>query len=167
MSEVPEPAASPCQCGPCVAKTQDKRLRAWRWLAGVDLTKPPAPLLRWLGVFVVGIVYAVAGAPTKLEGWLWAAILGGILIFPDVAGFGVAGVRLDLKQAQDEIATLRADVNAQARATARASVGPIYIGGETKPGLEAYGEVAGAERDQQQPYVRRHLDTGTSMEVPS
>jgi len=46
---------------------------------------------------LIGIVYAAAGAPRRLSEWLWAAILAGALILPDVAGFGIGGMRLDLK----------------------------------------------------------------------
>jgi hypothetical protein len=37
----------------------------------------------------------------------------GLVILPDIAGFAIGGFRLDLKQAQDEIATLRQEVNAR------------------------------------------------------
>lgn len=97
-------------------------VKLWRFLASLDLTKPPGPLLRWLGILLVGIVYAAAGAPEQLGDWLWFAILGGILILPDIAGFAIGGFRLDLKQAQDDIETLRQDVNAQARASSMAGV---------------------------------------------
>jgi hypothetical protein len=79
----------------------------WRWLASLDLTKPPAPVLRWLGILLIGIVYVAVGAPEQLGDWLWFAILGGALIFPDVAGFAIGGFRVDLQQAQEEIASLR------------------------------------------------------------
>jgi hypothetical protein len=39
-------------------------VRFWRWLASLDLTKPPAPVLRWLGILLIGIVYVAVGAPT-------------------------------------------------------------------------------------------------------
>jgi len=89
----------------------------------LDLTKPPAPVLRWLGILVIGIVYAAQGAPKRLSDWLWATIFAGALILPDVAGFGIGGMRLDLKHAREELATLRQDVNAQARSTASSSLG--------------------------------------------
>jgi hypothetical protein len=65
----------------------------------LDLTKPPAPVLRWLGILLIAIGYAAAGAPTQLGGWLWLVILAGVLILPDIAGFAIGGFRLDLKQA--------------------------------------------------------------------
>ena len=34
-------------------------------------------------------------------------IIASALILPDVAGFGIAGMRLDLRQAQDELAALK------------------------------------------------------------
>ena len=102
-------------------------VKCWRWLESLDLTKPPAPLLRWLGILMIGVVYAAVGAPEQLGDWLWFAILGGILILPDIAGFAIGGFRLDLKQAQDDIATLRQDVNAQARAS---SVAGVAIGND-------------------------------------
>jgi hypothetical protein len=97
-------------------------VKSWRWLASLDLTKPPAPVLRWLGIVFLAIGYAAAGAPTQIGDWLWLVILAGALILPDVAGFAVGGFRLDLKQAQDDIATLRQEVNAQARASSVAGV---------------------------------------------
>jgi hypothetical protein len=102
-------------------------VRFWRWLASLDLTKPPAPVLRWLGIILIAIGYAAAGAPTRLGDWLWLVILAGALILPDIAGFAVGGFRLDLRQAQDDIATLRQDVNAQARAS---SVAGVAIGND-------------------------------------
>ena len=116
MTDAPTPAPEPSGWVKC-----------WRWLESLDLTKPPAPLLRWLGILMIGVVYAAAGAPEQLGDWLWFAILGGILILPDIAGFAVGGFRLDLKQAQDDIATLRQDVNAQARAS---SVAGVAIGND-------------------------------------
>jgi hypothetical protein len=99
----------------------------WRWLKSVDLAKPPAPVLRYAGILLVALIYLVscglAGYPlTSLNDWLWAAVLAGLLILPDVAGFAVGGFRLDLKQAQDDIATLRQEINAQARASSTAGV---------------------------------------------
>lgn len=122
MTDVAEAEGGQCQCLSCVAKRQTKRVRLWRWLARLDLTKPPAPVLRWLGILLIAVVYVAVGAPTQLGDWLWPAILAGALILPDVAGFGIAGVRLDLKQAQDEIATLRQDVKAQARSSSTSIV---------------------------------------------
>jgi len=108
--------------GPGAAPGPSGWVKSWRWLASLDLTKPPAPVLRWLGIVFIAIGYAAAGAPTQLGGWLWLVILAGALTLPDIAGFAVGGFRLDLKQAQDEIATLRQEVNAQARASSVAGV---------------------------------------------
>ena len=89
--------------------------RFWRWLASLDLTKPPAPVLRWLGLLLVGIGYVAAGTPVKGYDWLWPAIFAGALILPDVAGFAIGGFKLDLKEAQEEIASfrLRLDIRQQ------------------------------------------------------
>lgn len=108
--------------GPGAAPEPSGWVRSWRWLASLDLTKPPAPVLRWLGIVLIAVGYAAAGAPTQLSDWLWPVILAGALIFPDIAGFAVGGFRFDLKQAQDDIATLRQEVNAQARASSVAAV---------------------------------------------
>ena len=113
MTETAGPGAGPEPSG---------WVKSWRWLASLDLTKPPAPVLRWLGIVLIAIGYAAAGAPTQLGDWLWLVILAGALILPDIAGFAVGGFRLDLKQAQDDIATLRQEVNAQARASSVAGV---------------------------------------------
>jgi hypothetical protein len=108
--------------GPGAAPEPSGWVKSWRWLASLDLTKPPAPVLRWLGIVLIAVGYAAAGAPTRLSDWLWPVILAGALILPDIAGFAVGGFRLDLKQAQDDIATLRQEVNAQARASSVAAV---------------------------------------------
>src|ERR1019366_4526788 len=72
------------------------------------------------GLAVLGITLAwwAQGAVTSpLKGWVPYVVIVGALILPDVAGFAVGGFKLDLKQAQDDIATLRQEVNAQARAS--------------------------------------------------
>jgi hypothetical protein len=53
------------------------------------------------------------GMAAECTYWLGLVILAGALILPDIAGFAIGGFRLDLKQAQDEIATLRQEVNAR------------------------------------------------------
>jgi hypothetical protein len=108
--------------GPGAAPEPSGWVKSWRWLASLDLTTPPAPVLRWLGIVFIAVGYAAAGAPTQLSDWLGPVILAGALILPDIAGFAVGGFRLDLKQAQDDIATLRQEVNAQARASSVAGV---------------------------------------------
>ena len=113
MTEMPGTGALPEPSG---------SVKFWRWLTSLDLTKPPAPVLRWLGILLIGIVYAAIGAPEQFGDWLWFAILGGVLILPDIAGLAIGGFRVDLKQAQDDIATLRQEVNAQARASSIAGV---------------------------------------------
>ena len=113
MTETPGSGALPEPSG---------SVKFWRWLTSLDLTKPPAPVLRWLGILLIGIVYAAIGAPEQFGDWLWFAILGVVLVLPDIAGLAIGGFRLDLKQAQDDIATLRQEVNAQARASSVAGV---------------------------------------------
>jgi hypothetical protein len=108
--------------GPGAAPEPSGWVKSWRWLESLDLTKPPAPVLRWLGILLIAIGYAAAGAPTQLGDWLGLVILAGALILPDIAGLTIGGFRLDLKQAQDDIATLRQEVNAQARASSIAGV---------------------------------------------
>jgi hypothetical protein len=87
--------------------TVGRSRKFWRWLASLDLAKAPAPVLRWLGILLVAIGYVAAGVPTQHYEWLWPAIFAGALILPDVAGFAIGGFRLDLQQAQQEIASLR------------------------------------------------------------
>jgi hypothetical protein len=113
-----------CQCEHCLARAQKRHVRMWRGLATLDLTKPPVPVLRWTGIALTGIIYAAAGAPTRLGDWLWAAIIGGALLLPDIAGFGVAGVRVDLRKTQEDIATLRNEVSSRSSATANITIAP-------------------------------------------
>jgi hypothetical protein len=143
--------------------------RKWRRrLRWIDPGKPPLTVLRWLAVLGLVVAWWAQGAPTSpLHAWLPYVVIAGALILPDVAGFAVGGFRLDLKQAQDDIATLRQDVNAQARATASASIGgPTYnFYREAEPGLEVYGNVTGAERGPLEPYVPRDQDADRTTEA--
>jgi hypothetical protein len=111
-----------CQCPPCLARAQKRTVRAWGRISGLDLTKPPGPVLRWTLLLILGLSCWAVGIPLEIRDWLGPIILAGALILPDVAGFGIAGVRLDLKDAQDELAAIRQDVNAQARAAATATI---------------------------------------------
>ena len=122
----PEPAQ--CQCTACVERAQKTRVRVGRWITRhSDLTKPPTPLIRWALLLILGLSCWAAGIPLDFKDWLGPIIIAGALILPDVAGFAVGGFRLDLRQAQDDIATLRQEVNAQARAS---SVAGVAIGND-------------------------------------
>ncbi len=147
--------------------------RVWRRrLRRIDPGKPPLSVMRWFAVLGIALAWWANGAPTSLLGaWLPYAVIAGVLILPDLAGFAVGGLRVDMREARDEIARLRQDVNAQARATASASVGPITTivreVREAGPGLEVYGNVTGAEREPLEPYVPRDVDTDGTTEVGS
>lgn len=120
MTDVAETKGGQCQCQPCLAKARTRQVRAWRWFTGLDLTKPPAPIMCWALLLILGLTCWAAGIPLDLKDWLAPIIVAGVLIFPDVAGFGFGGIRLDLRKAQDAITSLRWEVNAQARAAAYA-----------------------------------------------
>jgi hypothetical protein len=99
-----------------------RRERVWRRLSRrarwLDPGKPPFTVLRWLGVLVIALAWWAGGAATSPpHNWVPYAVVAAVLILPDVAGLAVGGFKLDLKQAQDEIAALRQEVNAQARAS--------------------------------------------------
>src|ERR1017187_6637641 len=83
----------------------------------------PAFGFRWAGGG-----WAQGAVTSPLKGWVPYVVIVGALILPDVAGFAVGGFKLDLKQAQDDIATLRQEVNAQARAS---STSIVAIGDST------------------------------------
>jgi hypothetical protein len=84
----------PCQCPPCLARARAKRVRAERWITRhSDLTKPPAPLIRWALLLILGLCCWAAGIPLVIRDWLGPIIIAGALILPDVAGFGIAGIR--------------------------------------------------------------------------
>jgi hypothetical protein len=110
-----------------------RRLRVWRrWLQRLRWIEPgglPLTVLRWLAVLGITLAWWAQGAVTSpLKGWVPYVVIVGALILPDVAGFAVGGFKLDLKQAQDDIATLRQEVNAQARAS---STSIVAIGDST------------------------------------
>jgi hypothetical protein len=98
--------------------------RVWRRrLRGLDPGKPPVSVLRWLAVLGIALTWWANGTPTSpLSEWLPYVVIAGVLILPDVAGFAVGGLRVDMRDAQDDIARLRQDVNAQARATSTSIV---------------------------------------------
>ncbi len=129
--------SEPCTCAPCRERALRLRARTWRRLKRIDLTATPVPVMRYVGILLVAIAYLVSCAVighalTPLNDWLWAAVLGGFLLLPDVAGFGVAGIRVDLKQTQDEVTRLKQEVNAQARAS---SLAITAVGVEAIPNI--------------------------------
>jgi len=137
--------------------------RRARW---IDPGKPPVSVLRWLAVLGIALAWWASGSTASpLSAWLPYAVIAGVLILPDIAGFAVGGLRIDMRKTQEEVARLRQDVNNQARASA--SIGPIFITPEVETGLQAYGRILRAEHDPQEPYHPRHLDTDTSSEVRS
>ena len=156
---------APCQCDVCLTRAQSKPVRFWRWLTRLDLTKPPAPALRWLGILLVGLVYVAIGAPAAFGDWLWFAILGGFLIFPDVAGFGVAGVRLDLKQAQDDLTALKLRLDVR-----QTQIGQLHLHGDEAEELaRVLGRsvpAAAGEQAAQNAQVTL-VDAGSDEDVPS
>jgi hypothetical protein len=110
-------------------------VRAWRWIASLDLTKPPAPVIRWALLLILGLCCWAAGIPLVFQDWLGPIIIAGALILPDVAGFGIAGVRLDLKQTKDEVAALKLRVDMRQTQN-------IHFHGETE---RVFGQALGAE----------------------
>lgn len=61
--------------------------RRMRW---IDPGKPPISVLRWLAVLGIALAWWANGSATSpLKAWLPYAIIGGVLILPDVAGFAV------------------------------------------------------------------------------
>jgi hypothetical protein len=54
-----------------------------------------------------GLIRAFSRSSCTYPGSISAIASRGFLILPDVAGFGVAGVRVDLRQAQDDIKALQ------------------------------------------------------------
>jgi len=127
-----------------------------RW---IDPGKPPLTVVRWLAVLGIALAWWANGAPTSPLGrWLPYAIIVGVLILPDLAGLAIGGLRIDMREAQDDISRLRQDVNAQARATASASAS-INLVREAGPGLRVIGDVTGAEGEPLVPYVPRDSDT--------
>lgn len=92
-----------------------QRFRRLRW---IDQGKPPFTVLRWLSILGIALAWWAQGAATSPpHAWVPFVVIAGALILPDVAGFAVGSFRVDLKRAQDEIATLRQEANAQARAS--------------------------------------------------
>ena len=83
-------------------------MRAGCWITRhSDLTKPPAPLIRWALLLILGLCCWAARILLVIRDRLGQIIIASALILPDVAGFGIAGMRLDLRQAQDELAALK------------------------------------------------------------
>lgn len=146
-----------------------RRRRVWRRRAqSIDPQKWPLPLLRWLAVLGLAIAWWASGAKTSPpQDWVPYAVVAGALILPDIAGFAIGGFRLDLQQAQDEIATLRQEVNAQARAEARAGA-VIAMGDkalEAASGLNMMGEIVNAGRPGAAAEARPLSTIGSAMDA--
>src|SRR5580700_7149612 len=146
-----EPEDGECQA--CRARAQKPHVRIWRGLARVDFNKPPAPLLRWTGIALTGIIYAAIGAPTRLGDWLWAAIIGGGLLLPDVTRFEFAGVKIELrktrKELEDQIASIRNEVRANASASNyNFNLPPGTTPEQLASAIQAASRVNRAEHDQ-------------------
>jgi hypothetical protein len=88
-------------------------MRAGRWITRHSgLTKPPAPADP-PGRSCSSSARAAGPPeiPQVIRDRLGPIIIASALILPDVAGFGIAGMRLDLEQAQDELAALKLHVD--------------------------------------------------------
>ena len=119
-----------------------------QWLRWIDPGKPPLAVLRWLAVLGIALAWWAQGAPTSpVHAWVPYVVIAGVLILPDIAGFAVGGFKLDLKQARDDIAALRQDVNAQARASSASilAIGDTSIAALARPIARATAKVS---RDQ-------------------
>jgi hypothetical protein len=157
MTETAGTGGGQCECALCLARAQKPAVRAWRWIAGLDLTKPPAPVLRWAVLLILGLCCWAAGIPLDIRDWLGPIIIAGALILPDVAGFGIAGIRLDLKQAQDELAALKLRLDIRQQVTTN-----IY------PALErATKAQTGEDSPRQARIVGPEVDDDTSRNVLS
>ena len=108
---------------------RERVFRRWaRQTRSIDPSKQPIVVLRWFAVLGLALAWWAEGAATSpTHKWLPYAVVAAVLILPDIAGFAVGGFRLDLKEAQDEIARLHQEVNAQARAS---SISVVALGGE-------------------------------------
>lgn len=147
------------------SRAHDQQSR-WQWL---DPGKQPLAGLRWLAVLGIALAWWIRGAPTSpAHAWLPYVVIAGAVILPDIAGFAVGGFRLDLKQAQHEIAALRQDVNAQARAS---SLSVIALGNDaleklrdlTPGALKPLTDQASGPRA---PWPPRTGSTDTSGDIP-
>jgi hypothetical protein len=140
MTDVAEPG----ECQQCLARARKLHVRMWRGLASLeDLTKPPMPLLRSIGIALTGIIYAATGTPTRLGDWLWYAIIGGALLLPSVTVVGFGGFRLELRKAQEDIATLRNEVSSRSSAVVNFTITPEVI----ENGMRAAFRTVQAEQD--------------------
>ena len=98
--------------------------RVWRRrLRGLDPGKPPFTVMRWFTVLGIALAWWANGsAISPLKMWLPYVVIAGVLILPDIAGFAIGSLRVDMRKTQEEVARLRQDVNAQARASAWAGI---------------------------------------------
>ena len=61
-------------CGSCRERARKPLVRAGRWIAKhSDLTKPPAPLIRWALLLVLGLCCWAAGIPLDIKDWRQAS----------------------------------------------------------------------------------------------
>lgn len=118
-------------CEPYMQRRRAVQRRAWQRalrMSWFDPGKPPLTVLRWLGILGLALAWWARGAATSpRQTWVPYVVIAGVLILPDVAGFAIGGFKLSLKQAQDDIARLRLEVNNQARASAMLNIGDSAI----------------------------------------
>jgi hypothetical protein len=70
------------------------------WL---DPSVRPWPFLRWVAVIVLIAVRVADGDPTKVQSWIGIMAICAALILPDIASLAFGGVKVELRQQQEEL----------------------------------------------------------------
>lgn len=112
----------PAPAGEEPETSSDSTERHSRWRHLIDPGEPPLSIIRWLVVLGIALAWWANGSATSpLRMWLPYVVIAGAFTLPDIAGFAVGGLRVDMRKARDDIAHLQQDVSAQARSNAAAA----------------------------------------------
>jgi hypothetical protein len=116
-----------------------RRRRVWRRrLRWIDPEKPPLTVLRWLAIIALAVTWWATGAKTSPPHyWVPYVVVAAALMLPDIAGLAVGGFRLDLKQVQAELATLKLRIDMRQEVTTINYFGALERATEAQTGEDA------------------------------
>ena len=76
-----------------------------QWQQSRDMA--PLPLYRWLVVIGLLAWRWAAGIPNNIDGWLGVLAICLVLVLPDAASIAVGGLKIEMRQAKEEVANLK------------------------------------------------------------
>ena len=131
----------------------------WAWLVKVDTAwrekrdTAPLPLLRWSGAVGIFAGQWIAGIPAGLAGWICPSVIAGLLILPDAGSISFGTMKVEMRQAKEEVRHTREGVERlgaqiqqlqvqQAAAASSANGNTVYVLPDAKSADALRGSVA-------------------------